>query len=112
MYGVIKHFPGHGATAGDTHEGYAYTDKSLEELEQQELVPFQNAIENHIAIIMAGHISVPNVTGDNTPSSLSKIMITDVLREKMGFDGIVITDALNMGQFHSIILRQRSRLKL
>lgn len=72
---------------------------------------FQNAIENHIAIIMAGHISVPNVTGDNTPSSLSKIMITDVLREKMGFDGIVITDALNMGQFHSIILRQRSRLK-
>ena len=112
VYGVIKHFPGHGATAGDTHEGYAYTDKSLEELEQQELVPFQNAIENHIAIIMAGHISVPNVTGDNTPSSLSKIMITDVLREKMGFDGIVITDALNMGQFHSIILRQRSRLKL
>ena len=97
MYGVIKHFPGHGATAGDTHEGYAYTDKSLEELEQQELVPFQNAIENHIAIIMAGHISVPNVTGDNTPSSLSKIMITDGLREKMGFDGIVITDALNMG---------------
>ena len=81
----------------NTHEGYAYTDKSLEELEQQELVPFQNAIENHIAIIMAGHISVPNVTGDNTPSSLSKIMITDVLREKMGFDGIVITDALNMG---------------
>lgn len=79
------------------HEGNAYTDKSLEELEQQELVPFQNAIENHIAIIMAGHISVPNVTGDNTPSSLSKIMITDVLREKMGFDGIVITDALNMG---------------
>lgn len=69
----------------------------MEELEQQELVPFQNAIENHIAIIMAGHISVPNVTGDNTPSSLSKIMITDVLREKMGFDGIVITDALNMG---------------
>lgn len=54
MYGVIKHFPGHGATAGDTHEGYAYTDKSLEELEQQELVPFQNAIEIILPLLWQG----------------------------------------------------------
>lgn len=58
---------------------------------------FRMPLKIILPLIMAGHISVPNVTGDNTPSSLSKIMITDVLREKMGFDGIVITDALNMG---------------
>ena len=82
MYGVIKHFPGHGATAGDTHEGYAYTDKSLEELEQQELVPFQNAIENPYCHYYGRAYFSTECAGDNTPSSLSKIMITDVLREK------------------------------
>ena len=97
VYSVYKHFPGHGATVGDTHQGYAYTDKTLDELKQSELIPFENAIQNNAAFIMAAHISAPRVTGDDTPASLSKTMITDILRGQMGYDGIVVTDAMNMG---------------
>lgn len=97
VHSVYKHFPGHGATAGDTHQGYAYTDKTLDELKQSELIPFENAIQNNAAFIMAAHISAPRVTGDDTPASLSKTMITDILRGQMGYDGIVVTDAMNMG---------------
>lgn len=97
VHSVYKHFPGHGATEGDTHKGYAYTNKTLDELKQSELVPFAHAIENGAEFIMAAHISVPNITKDDTPTSLSKTMITDVLREQMGYDGIVVTDAMNMG---------------
>ena len=93
---VYKHFPGHGATAGDTHAGYAYTDKTYEELEQCELVPFAKGVEEGIPMIMAAHISLPQVTGDDVPASLSKKIITEILREKLGYDGLVVTDALNM----------------
>ncbi|MGM9677897.1 MAG: glycoside hydrolase family 3 protein [Butyricicoccus sp.] len=94
---TYKHFPGHGATAADTHKGYAYIDKTLEELEACELIPFQRCIADGAKIIMAAHISAPNVTGDDTPTSLSKTMVTDILREKMGYTGLVVTDAMNMG---------------
>lgn len=94
---TYKHFPGHGATSADTHKGYAYTDKTLEELEACELIPFQWCIADGAKIIMAAHISAPNVTGDDTPTSLSKTMVTDILREKMGYTGLVVTDAMNMG---------------
>lgn len=97
VYGVLKHFPGHGATQGDTHEGYAYTDKSLEELTGNELIPFQRGIDSGASFVMVGHISVPTVLGDNTPSSLSSVMVTDVLRNQLGFNGVIITDALDMG---------------
>lgn len=97
LLSAYKHFPGHGATSADTHKGYAYTDKTLEELEACELIPFQRCIADGAKIIMAAHISVPNVTGDDTPTSLSKTMITDILREKMGYTGLVVTDAMNMG---------------
>lgn len=94
---VYKHFPGHGGTAADTHEGYAYIDKSMEELLAQELVPFQAAIDGDAKVIMVGHISLPDVTGDDTPASMSREIITDILRTKMQYDGAVVTDALNMG---------------
>lgn len=94
---VYKHFPGHGATTGDSHDGFVSVDKSLEELEEAELVPFQKAIDQGAEVIMVGHIAVPTITGNNEPSSLSHYMISDVLRDQMGFDGIVITDAMNMG---------------
>lgn len=97
ILGAVKHFPGHGATAADTHQGYAYTDKTLDELLENELVPFKRAIENGVQVIMAGHISVPAITGNDEPSSLSYQMITDVLRGRLGFQGVVITDAMNMG---------------
>ena len=97
LLSAYKHFPGHGATSAVTHKGYAYTDKTLEELEACELIPFQRCIADGAKIIMAAHISVPNVTGDDTPTSLSKTRVTDILREKMGYTGLVVTDAMNMG---------------
>ena len=97
LLSAYKHFPGHGATSADTHKGYAYTDKTLEELEACELIPFQRCIAAGAKCIMAAHISAPKVTGDDTPTSLSKTMVTDILREKMGYTGLVVTDAMNMG---------------
>lgn len=97
VWPVLKHYPGHGATREDSHDGYAYTGKTLEELLEAELVPFQRGIDEGIHFIMAAHISVPSVTGDQVPCTLSPYMITDVLRETMGYDEIVVTDAMNMG---------------
>lgn len=94
---VFKHFPGHGATAGDTHAGYAFTDKTLEELLSCELIPFQKCIDQKAGIIMVGHISLPGVTGSDIPASLSPVIIDEVLRGRMGYDGVVVTDALDMG---------------
>ncbi len=93
----LKHFPGHGGTSGDTHNGYSYTEKTLDELKNAELVPFQKGILAGVSFIMVSHIAAPNVTGDQVPASLSEKMVTDVLRMQMGYDGIVITDAMNMG---------------
>ena len=94
---VFKHFPGHGATAGDTHAGYAFTDKTLDDLLQCELIPFQRCIEQKAGFIMVGHISLPNVIGDDTPASLSPVIINELLRDRLGYDGVVVTDALDMG---------------
>ncbi|MFR2745517.1 MAG: glycoside hydrolase family 3 protein [Roseburia hominis] len=96
VYGTVKHFPGHGGTSGDSHDGAVSTDKTLEELMAEELVPFQSAVDGGVNFVMVGHISAPNVTGDNAPATLSKVLITDVLRGQMGYNGIVITDAMNM----------------
>lgn len=97
VYGTVKHFPGHGDTAEDSHEGSATTEKTLEELMAAELIPFQSAINAGVSFVMVGHISTPNVTDDSTPATLSKTLVTDVLRTQMGYDGIIITDAMNMG---------------
>ncbi|MCI5872858.1 MAG: glycoside hydrolase family 3 N-terminal domain-containing protein [Clostridiales bacterium] len=97
IYGTVKHFPGHGAVSGDSHEGMVTTGRTLEELMAAELIPFQSAINADVCFVMAGHIAAPSVTGDNTPASLSKVMITDILRTQMGYNGIVITDAMNIG---------------
>ena len=97
VYSVFKHFPGHGNTSADSHKGYAYTDKTLEELYECELIPFKNAIDDGISFIMMAHISLPNILSDDTPASLSYDIVTGLLREQLGFDGVVMTDALNMG---------------
>lgn len=94
---VIKHFPGHGGTSEDTHEGYAYTDKTVEKMWNSELVPFRKAIEHGVDVIMFAHISVPNSIGDTTPSSLSRYMVTDILRKQLGYQEIGITVGMNMG---------------
>lgn len=97
--GVIscyKHFPGHGGVTGDTHNGFIATRKTLDELLLSELLPFKEAEEKGVNCIMVAHIAAPNVTGDDTPASLSYELITEVLRNQLGFKGLIITDALNM----------------
>ena len=93
---VYKHFPGHGDTLEDSHTTLPIINKTKEELMDMELKPFIEAIENDAKIIMVSHLAVPKITGNNTPATLSKEIITDLLKEELGFDGIVITDALNM----------------
>ncbi len=94
---TYKHFPGHGDTATDSHTSLPVINKTYTELLNNELIPFKKAIENDAKIIMVAHIAFPSLTGNNTPSSLSKEVITDLLKNKLGYDGLVITDALNMG---------------
>lgn len=93
----VKHFPGHGDTGKDTHVGSVIAEKTWGEMLSCELIPFKAAIAQGADSIMVGHISTPNVTSDGLPNSLSHEMITIRLREELGFQGIVITDALNMG---------------
>ena len=95
VIGVVKYFPGYGCTGGDGSEGAVSTEKTLEELKASELVPFQLAIDTRAEFIMVGHVSVPSITGSTLPSSLSEYMITQVLRTDMGFEGVVVTDAMN-----------------
>jgi len=92
----IKHFPGQGSADADTHDGLASTERTLEQLRETELKPFAAGVEAGAQMIMVGHMAVPAITGDNTPASLSKDIITEVLREEMGYNGVVITDALDM----------------
>lgn len=94
---VYKHFPGHGGTAGDTHAGYDASYRTMDELKSAELVPFQNAIDHGASFIMVAHISLPNAIHEDVPATLSSEVITDLLRNTMHYDGIVITDSMAMG---------------
>ena len=93
----IKHFPGHGDTVGDSHEGYVETFKTWEELLDCEMVTFKAAIKAGAPLIMTAHVSLPNVIGDKTPGTLSSLILTDKLRKELGYKGVIITDAMGMG---------------
>ncbi len=93
---VYKHFPGHGSTVTDSHYDLPLLSKTKAELYAVDLIPFQKAIQNNAKVIMIGHLAVPKVTKDNTPASLSKVLITDLLKKEMGYKGLVITDSLQM----------------
>ena len=94
---VYKHFPGHGNTSIDSHVDLPIVNKSKEELLNSDLIPFINAIKDEASVIMVGHLAVPSITGNNTPASLSKEVITDFLKTELGYKGLVVTDALDMG---------------
>jgi beta-N-acetylhexosaminidase len=95
---TAKHFPGHGDTATDSHIGLAVVPSDRARLDAVELVPFRSAIEAGVDSIMTAHVAVPQITGDaGTPATLSPAVLTDLLRESLGFKGIVATDALEMG---------------
>ena len=92
---TLKHFPGHGDTATDSHKGYTELNKTLEELHKVELVPFQNGIAAGAEFVMVGHISAPQITGNDIPASLSNTMI-NILRNDLDFSGLIITDSMQM----------------
>lgn len=91
---AMKYFPGYGA-ASSNMSGFPVINSSLDELKKKEFLPYSNAIAQGLDFVMVGHISVPNVTGDDTPASLSEKMISEVLRKDLVFKGIVMTDYLN-----------------
>jgi beta-N-acetylhexosaminidase len=91
---VVKHFPGHGSADSDSHLGRS-VGPPLAQLHESDLVPFRAAISSKKIAVMVGHIEVPDLT-DGLPSSLSKAAIDGLLRNDLGFDGLVVTDSLNM----------------
>ena len=100
VLGCLKHFPGHGNTSVDSHLGLPVLEETLEQLMENELFPFIKGIDNNVDSIMIGHLAVPALNeGKNTSATLSKSIIEDLLRKQLGFDGLVISDALNM---HSV----------
>lgn len=92
---VIKHFPGHGDTDIDSHIGLPVIQKTLEELESLELIPFRQSINSGAPVVMTAHILYPLIDS-KYPATLSKTILTDILRTRLGFDGVVITDAMEM----------------
>lgn len=100
VLGCLKHFPGHGNTNVDSHLGLPVLEENLEQLMNNELYPFIKGIENNVDSIMIGHLAVPALNeGKDTSATLSKNIIEKLLREQLGYDGLVISDALNM---HSV----------
>jgi len=90
----LKHFPGHGSTREDSHHRAAFVNKTLDELRDNEFKPFSAGIAAGADMVMLGHLIVPDI--DELPATLSRKLITDVLRGELGFDGVVITDSLVM----------------
>jgi len=90
----LKHFPGHGDTREDSHHRSAYINKTLDELREEEFIPFTAGIAAGADMVMTGHLIVPEV--DELPATLSEFLITDILRNELGFNGVVITDSLAM----------------
>ena len=94
--GCLKHFPGHGDTRTDTHFGFASTAKGWEQMLSCEMLSFRAGIEAGARLVMAAHIAAPAVTGDDLPATMSPALLQDKLRGELGFDGLVVTDALEM----------------
>jgi len=93
---VGKHFPGHGDTNTDSHKDLPVIRHSRERLDSLELYPFRFAIENGIGGIMVAHLDIPVLDSSGVPSTLSKKIVTDLLKDQLGFKGLIFTDALNM----------------
>lgn len=91
-----KHFPGHGDTYLDSHLALPKVDYPVERLETVELIPFKRAIKEGIHALMSSHIDFPAFTEDGRPTTLSKKCLTDFLREQLGFEGLIVTDGMEM----------------
>ncbi len=97
VYTCVKHFPGQGSVGEDTHEGMATTDRSADDMKNTDIAPFLAGIDAGADMVMVGHFICPSLTEDpTTPCSLSKAVMTDLLRGEYGYNGVIITDALSM----------------
>lgn len=94
---TLKHFPGHGNTATDSHIGLSVISANRADLNATEIVPFKAAIELGVESIMTAHLAVPNVTGNNLPATLNQKIVNDILRKDLKFNGIITTDSMEMG---------------
>ncbi|RDB62074.1 glycosyl hydrolase [Gordonibacter sp. 28C] len=94
---AAKHFPGIGGVLGDSHESTIVSNKTLDELRAWELVPFEAAIEAGVPLVMVGHLTAPNATGNDVPASINSVIVTDLLRGELDYEGLVITDSMGMG---------------
>ena len=90
----LKHFPGHGSTKTDSHDGAATVDKTLPQLRQEDLKPFMSGIAARADMVMVGHLTVP--TMDDVPASVSRKIVTNLLRYDLGFRGVIVTDGMQM----------------
>ena len=95
--GCIKHFPGHGDTKADTHYGYAQSQKTWEQMLNCEMITFKAGIQWGCQLIMTAHIAAPNVTGLDIPATMSSLILQDKLRGELGYQNVIITDAMEMG---------------
>ena len=93
---VLKHFPGHGGTANDTHVSTVVDPESFSTMKRIALVPFERGIDAGASAVLIAHVEYPDVTGSHTPASLSPVIVNHLLRRELGFDGVVMTDAMNM----------------
>ena len=94
---TAKHFPGHGDTTSDSHHGLTQIPHSIDRLRAVELQPFIAAIQADVRMMMTAHIGIPAIDGpDAPPATLSEKVITGLLRRELGYDGVVISDALDM----------------
>lgn len=93
----VKHFPGHGDTKGDTHTGYVSIKKNWNALKKCEIVPFKKAFSSSTDMVMVAHITANKISKDKLPASLSYNMITKKLRKELKYNGVVITDSMEMG---------------
>jgi beta-N-acetylhexosaminidase len=104
VIGCPKHFPGHGDTSVDSHHGLPVVRRSLDELRQRELLPFATLVRDGAKIIMSAHILFPQID-PNFPATLSRFLLNDVLREELGFEGVITTDDVGMGAVSSVFAR-------
>ena len=101
LISCAKHFPGHGDTSTDSHISLPLIRKSYDDLVNFDVRPFAEAVKTGVSSIMIGHLMIPSID-DSVPSSLSKKVITDLLRKELGFNGLIMTDALNMSAISGI----------
>ena len=104
---TAKHFPGHGDTASDSHYGTPVLNRDMKGLERVELPPFVAALEAGVRLVMTAHIAVPALGGFDVPSTLSPVVLRGLLRERLGFVGVIVSDAMDMGaitQGHGLVI--------